>query len=174
MTQFSKDFGIAFASPDRDMGDGEWAYDSRKKKWTVDLEATPEHLKLFTLSGGTKWVIDTATEDYREEIIFQIEHKMPFPPRFVCFFYIVDAASGFSELIGNFTSDRAPMLYNSIFIGEEGLFAGVDDTHFFIKHFAETFGFGSGNHTFGGSDYRFRVRYELLNQEAFYLGNKGY
>lgn len=174
MSGLRSNFGVAFSNKDKDMGDGFWGYDSRKKKWTVDVRADPKHLDVFELDGGTKFTKDKGASTYTEEILFRIEHKMPFPPEFLSFFYTVDAPAGESASIGTYTQNRAFMLTNAASTGEEGLFAQVDDTYFYIKHFVETFGSGSGDHTFHGSDYLFRFRYEILNQPALYFGNKGY
>lgn len=171
---FRNDFGIAFAAPDRGMSDGNWKYDSRKKKWTVDVKQIEPHLRVFELRGGTKFMLNAAASQYTEETIFQMEHKMPFPPKFLCFFYTVDAPAGFSASIGGYNQNHAFMLTNAPGLGEEGLYAHVDDTYFEIRHFAETFSLGAGTTTFHGSDYLFRVRFELLNHRAFYLGDKGY
>lgn len=171
---FRNDFGVAFANDDKDMREHSWKYDSRKPKWTVDVKAVPPHLDVFELNGGTKYTRNSAGSSYIEETLFQIEHKMPWPPQFLAFFYTLDTPTGLGSLIGTYTQDHAFMLTNTPATGEEGLYAQVDDTYFYIKHFVETFGLGVGNNTFYGSDYLFRFRYELLNQRAFYLGDKGY
>lgn len=172
MTQFRDDFGMAFAAENRSMADKGWKYDSRKKKWTVDTKQKPSHLDVIELRGGSKWVMDKALVAYQEEVLFKIEHHMPFKPKVLVYFYTVDAATGWSQLIGTYTINHAYMLTNAVTTGEEGLFPFVDETYFYIKHFAETFGFGVGNNTFFGDDYKFRIRYEILNQETFWPGQK--
>ena len=163
---------MAVAAPNKSMQDGRWQNDSRKQKWTIDVDRDPPPLDVIERPGGTKFVMDTGAVDYKEEIIFSIKHKMPFPPAFLCYFYTIDGPH--AVLIGRYTQNRAFMTYNAFSIGEEGMFAEVDEEYFYIKHFAETFGFGSGNHTFYGDDFTYRIRYELLNQKALYLGGKGY
>lgn len=177
----NSDFGIAIAADRQTMRDGRWQNDTRKKKWTVDVEHDPPHLQIIgdpdkgeVFDGGTKFTLDKGSSVYLEETLFTIKHGMPFPPAFLCYFYTRDAPSGLSAIIGQYQQNRATMLTNAVGVGQEGLFAGVNDTHFYIKHFVETFGLGSGNHTFYGSDFKFRVRFELLNQRAYYTGSKGY
>lgn len=174
MTYKGTPMGLAAAADDKSMEDGNWKYDTRLKKLTVDLEANPKHLDVFEMNGGTKWVMNQTIEDSRLETLFEIEHGMPFPPEFLCYFYTYDAPAARSGMIGRYSFQRAFMLYNAIALGEEGMYAEVDETHFRIVHYADTFAFGSGSTTMYGSDFKFRVRYELLNQRAVYLGGKGY
>lgn len=168
------DFGIAVAAPNKSMKDGRWINDTRKVKWSVDLSRDPKHVRIFEQRGGTRFILDAAGNHYLEETIFAMKHHMPFPPKFLCYFVTVDTPTGFGSQIGSYTQNHAFMLTNAIGLGEEGLYAQVDDEYFYIKHFAETFAFGSGNTTFYGDQYLFRVRLEILNQPAFYLGDKGY
>lgn len=168
-------FGMAVSDPRKDMSEHEWLNDTSKVKWTVDLDRDPKHVQVINgFPGGTKWTMDTAQNQSNVETLLAIKHNMPFPPKFLCYFYTTDAAAGQSVQIGAYTINHAFMLVNAISIGEEGLYCEVDDTYFYIKHFADTFAFGTGNYTFGGSDFKFRVRIMLLNQEAFYKGGKGY
>lgn len=166
------DYGIAIAANGKSMQSGNWKFDSRKKKWTVDLQADPPHVKLFEMNGGTKFVLDSSLTLNSEEILFKVEHKMPWPPKFLCYFFYIDAPLGFADSIGYYGFNNAFMLVNNIEAGGEGLYAEVDDTYFYIKHYAETYGVGSGNTTFYGSDYNFRIKFELLNQKAMFLGQK--
>lgn len=167
-------FGIATAQDRKSMQDGRWQNDTRKTKWTVDLDQDPPHLQIIeTLPGGTKITANTGESTLFEETLFVMKHGMPFPPAFLCYFYTKDAPSGYSTFIGQYEQNRATMLTNSIGIGQEGLWAEVDDTYFYIKHFVETFAFGAGaDHVFFGDDYKFRVRFELLNQKAHYTGTR--
>lgn len=166
--------GMAVARPGKAMSDGDWINDTRLEKLTVDLDQTEPHLRLFELRGGTKWSVVPSSVSYIEETIFSMKHNMPFKPKFLCFFYTVDTPVGFGANIGAYTQNHAYMLYNAFGIGEEGLYAYVDETHFYIKHFFETFGFGGASFTAYGSDYLFRIKFEILNQPAFYFGDKGY
>lgn len=168
-------FGMAVSDSRHDMHEHEWINDTSKVKWTVDLDRDPKHVQIIdNLPGGTKWVMDNAVAQSKVETLFAMKHGMPFPPKFLCYFYTKDAPSGFSGAIGQYMINHAFMLVNAVSIGEEGLYCEVDDTYFYIKHFADSFGFGTGNNTYYGSDYKFRVRFELLNQPAYYKGNKGY
>lgn len=174
MNRFAGDFGIAFSRDDKSMQDKDWKYDSRKPKWTVDPKADPPHLDLFEMDGGTKYTPPLDTPFVVEEVLFEIEHHMPFPPLFFCYFYVI--ASGGLMPVGCFTLNRV-IMYESFAAGTEMLYAKVDDTHFRIIHlvdaYVDSFVF-PGGFTFTGSDYLFRIRYELINKPAFYLGDKGY
>lgn len=173
MKSSNDDSGILIAEDNKAIQDGDIAQDTRLKRWAVDVERDPPHLQVIERRGGTKWTLNTNNEYYIEEAIFTLKHGMPFPPAFLCFFRTIDGPD--VSAIDAYTQDHAFMLYNAIGLGEEGLYAKVDDENFYIMHFVETFGFlGSGDHTFYGDDFLFRIRFELLNQPAFYLGHKGY
>ncbi len=168
-------FGMAVAAEGKSMQDGGWLNDTRKPKWTVDIERDPPHLQVLdNFPGGTKYTLNSAQANSIVETLFAMKHNMPFPPQFLCFFYTIDAPSGFANALGRYTQNKAFMVFNAIGLGEEGLYAEVDDEYFYIKHFVDTFAFGSGTNTFYGSDFKFRIRFELLNQPAFFLGGKGY
>lgn len=168
------DFGIATAADRQSMSDGRWQNDTRKTKWTVDLDQDPPHLQIIeTLPGGTRWTANKSEQVLLEETLFAMKHGMPFPPAFLCFFYTKDAPADYAFTIGQYQQNRATMLTNAIGIGEEGLYAKVDKTYFYIKHFVETFASGTNaNHTFSGDLFKFRVRFELLNQPAYYTGTR--
>lgn len=168
------DFGIATAADRQSMRDGRWQNDTRKTKWTVDVEHTPPHLQIIeSLPGGSRITAPTGAVTSFEETLFVMKHGMPFPPAFLCFFYTKDVPPDFSANIGQYQQNRGTMLTNAAGIGEEGVYAMVDDEYFYIKHFVETFGFGvSGDYTFFGNLYDFRVRFELLNHKAHYTGSK--
>lgn len=170
----SGDFGIAVAADRKSMQDRDWQNDTRKEKWTVDLDHDPAHLQIIeTLPGGTKVTANTSSNTNFSETLFALKHGMPFPPAFLCYFYIKDVPAGFSGNAGQYQQNRATMLTNSVGVGEEGLWAEVDDEYFYIKHFVETYAFGANaDHTFYGSDYKFRVRFELLNKKAYYTGTR--
>ena len=168
-------FGIAVANGTKGMSEHDWLNDTSKVKWTIDLDRDPPHVQILdNFPGGTKWTLDSTQNNSLVETLFAIKHGMPFKPKFLCYFYTKNAPSGFSGSIGQYTLNHAWMLTNAISIGEEGLYAEVDDTYFYIKHFVDTFAFGTGTNTFYGSDYKFRVRFMILNQPAYYTGGKGY
>lgn len=172
------DFGMAVAEDNKSMQDHEWRNDSRKTKWAVDLDRKPSHVQILdNLPGGTKWTLGVDSGTKLVETLFVMEHKMPFPPKFLCYFYTKDAPAALAAgVLGMYTQNRAFMMTNSVGIGEEGCYCEVDDKYFYIKHFvdASSVGTAGNTQTFYGSDFKFRVRFELLNQRAYYKGGKGY
>lgn len=173
MSNLRGNFGVAFSGDDKTMRDKEWKYDSRKSKWTVDIKANPPHLKLFEMNGGNNLPLNLGAVQYFEEILFEMEHKMPWPPAFLCFFYVIDAPGGFSSRIGQYSQSNTIMEFNAAQY-QEGLYAKVDSKYFRIYHYTDSFGFGAGTKNFSSSSWKFRIRFELLNQRAIYLGDKGY
>lgn len=171
-------FGQAVAAPNKSMQDGDWINDTRKPKWTVSLDEKEPHLKLLDdFSGGTiktYLTADSGTE-FRETL-YEIRHKMPWPPKFLCYFYTIDAPTGYSGNIGRYALNTAYMMYNEFPYGTEGLYAEVDETFFRIVHFISVGAIPSspGTKTYYGSGYKFRVKYEILNQKALFLGGQGF
>lgn len=161
------DFGIGIAADRQSMQDGNWKNDTRKVKLTVSIGKTPAHLQVLdSFSGGSKWVTDLAQVVALEETLFQIEHKLPFKPKFLCYFKCTDSPAPFNMNIGQYQQNIATMLTNSFPIGNEWLEAGSDEKYFFIKHKMSQSGAGIGSNTYYGSDYKFRVRFEILNIKA--------
>lgn len=166
--------GIGIAQPNRDMRDGKWLNDSRMGKLLIDLDKDPSHVQILdNLPAGTKWFVAAGQVKQYEETLFSMPHGLPFKPTFYCYFYTKDAPPGFSSSIGQYTFQHAFMLSNAIGLGEEGLYAGVDDDgNFFIKHFLNANPID--NTTFYGSDFKYRVRFEIINRPALYLGTQNY
>lgn len=158
------EMGIAIAEENKSMRDGEWQWDSRKVKLTVDTQQDPPHLKIIEMDGGTKWAM-TAGQD-REEILYEIEHKMPFKPKFLAYFYYLDVPTGFSLAIGKYDNQQADIVVNAFGYGTEYLIAEVTDKFFRIKHTAHA----DTTLTAHGSDFKFRIKYEIMNVKALYTG----
>ncbi len=159
-------YGMAAAKRGHDMSEGDWLNDTSKVKWSADLERDPKHVLIMeNFRGGTKWTIPANTPTRYIETLYAIRHGMPFPPKFLCYFYARDAPSAQVGAVGQYMIGYAYMLTNAFPMGEEGIFCEVDDEWFYIKHYVETVAGNSAN-TFYGSDYNFRVRYMLLNQPA--------
>lgn len=166
----NSEVGMAVAAPSKSMQDGGWVNDTRKKKWSVDTTRDPKHIDVLdNFPGGTKFTFPANTAGVSEEILLAIKHEMPFPPQFLCYFYTKDAPAGWSKTIGNYTQGHGLMMYNAFTLGEETIYAEVDEEYFYIKHRFESFGFNSATATAFGGDYKFRIRYELLNIPAFRL-----
>lgn len=162
------DYGIAIAQDDKDMSEGRWRFDSRRPKVTVDIKADPKHLDLLNnFSGGTKWSL--AVNQTIEEVLFRIEHKMPFKPKFLCYFYVLNTPVGLAGLIGQYDINRSYMLVNAFPQGSEQIYAKVDSKYFYIIHRADN---GTPARTAYGSDFQYRIRYEIMNQRALFDGSQ--
>jgi len=160
-------YGIAFAADNRSMQDGNWQYDSTKPKLAVDPNADPSHLKIFELDGGQQYPI--VFNDDKSEILFQIKHKMPWPPMYLCYFYTEDAPSAQAVTIGRYQLNYALMRVNGNTWFEE-LYTQVDDTYFYIKHRVLYNGSNVGAQTSYGNQFKFRVRMEIIARKAVFLG----
>lgn len=150
--------GIGLASPRGSMSDSNWSWDSRKKKMAIDLNVRPTHLDLIEIDGGTIWTIGPNEE--KEETIFEIEHKMPFKPKVLAYFYLYDAPYDRVSLLGAHSQGVAQMMFNNVAVGSEWLAAEVDDKYFRIKHRA-TGGLSGGQLI--GNKMKYRLRYEITN-----------
>jgi len=156
--------GIASAGDRRNMQDGGWKNDTRKVKLAVNLDRTPPHLQILEdFSGGTQWVVNLASATDLEEILFEMKHGLPFKPKVLCYFKTIDTPIALAALIGQYQQTYATMLTNAFPNGEEWLEATADAENFYIKHKVSVPGFGTGAYTYYGSDYKFRVRFEILN-----------
>lgn len=150
--------GIGIASSRGSMEDLDWSWDSRRKKMAVDLKELPPHLDLIEIDGGTPWVLNNG--ERREETVFEIEHKMPFPPKVLTYFYLYDAPYDRASLIGAHSEGIAPMVFNAFGFGSEWLSAEVDEKYFKIRHKAVSQAAGA---QFFGRAFKYRLRYEITN-----------
>jgi hypothetical protein len=156
--------GIAFAADNRSMQDGHWQYESDKPKLTVDPTPKPPHLQLFELSGGTP--LSMPDGFLKQETLVAFKHGFKFPPMFLCYFFTENAPALFAANIGQYTLNRGQMRYNAL-PWSEWLQASVDDTWFYIKHFAQNTGAPDTSY---GSQYQFRVRLEIIARKAVFTG----
>lgn len=152
------DVGIAIAGQRGSMEDASWSWDSRKKKMSIDLKSKPPHLDLVLIDGGTAWTV--GARETREEVIFEIEHKMPFRPKVLAYFYCYDAGPSFAGIIGAHSQGVAMMVTNDVVRGSEWLQADVDDKYFRVVHKVQG---GIEGGTFLGKAFKFRLRYEITN-----------
>lgn len=157
-------FGIAFAQQNRSMQDRAWQYDTNRPKLTVDPR--DGYLQIQELTGGTPWTINPA--DKKSEILFQFQHDLPWPPAFLCYFYIEDAPSARASFVNLYSGDVAWMETDDV-QWDEVVAASVDENYFYIKHFAN-YQAGSGAVTTWGNQYKFRVRFEIMDHQAVYTG----
>lgn len=143
-------------------------YDSRLKKLTVDPEPREKHFDVIELSGGTKWTISNSDTTIHEETLLRIKHNFPFEPQYVAYFLpIVNPYGGL--FLTSYSINQALMVFNAVGVGAEWLEASADTQYFYIKHKAQRDGLGSGNYTFYGSDFTFRIRYFIFNQPGYLL-----
>lgn len=156
---------------DRKSLDYEQAYDTRKYKYAVDTNAAEPHFQLLEdFSGGTKFVLPNE-EVTTEEVLLKIRHNMPFKPHFVCWIAQTQLPTALSGTFAKqFSINRSFMLFNAIGLGEEELYADIDDTFFYIKHKASRFGYGDpGNYTFYGSDFKFQIRFMIFGIPSYVM-----
>lgn len=165
-------FGIAVAASRRSMADGQWMNDTRKEKWTVDLHRDPKHVQILDdFPGGTRFVTPANSGNLIfRETLKAIKHHMPFPPKVLCYFYTKDAPAGQAALIGQYTQGMAYMITNAMGLGSEYLYIEVDDEYFYIKHVV--YSSTTSAFTWLGDNFKYRVRYEILNQPALFLSTE--
>lgn len=167
------DYGMAFASPNKSMASGDWINDTRKKKWSVDLDAKPPRIFILDdFEGGT--VITRAPGTYNEtyeETLFEQEHGFDFAPDFKAYFYVLDGGSGFGFAIGGYAPQKIYTLINSVPLGTELYWAEVDETYFRIRRQVNIGTVtGSSDYTYPGSSFVFRIRVMIMNHPAVYRG----
>lgn len=165
-----QNYGLVIANESGDLENNQ-IYDSRKAKLTLDPKPEPPHFDVLTDFGaGTKFVIDNADTAIRTEVLFQIEHGLPFTPMYSAFFLATTTPPDYVGRKDLYSLNKALILYNAIGLGEEMIYAEADETYFYIKHAAQRFGYGDpGNYTFFGSDFKFRIRYMIFNQPTFLI-----
>lgn len=166
------DYGMAFAAPNKSMREGDWINDTRKKKWTVDIDAKPPRIFILDdFSGGQEISRSAGTyNEVFEETLFEQKHGFDFAPAFKAYFYVTDAASGFAFAIGGYAAQKIYTLINSVPFGTEVYWASVDEEYFRIKRRINIGSVLSGTYTYPGSDFKFRIRVMIMNHPAIFFG----
>lgn len=126
--------GVKFSEPGKDLQDiqaSDVVYDTSNDIVQVDFTKTPPHLQLIDpLPQATAWTVtlnSSGDKQFREEILFQIPHGLPYKPDFVCYFYCYD--SPIPSEIGSYRVD-----YYTVGLGGEYIQADSDETYFRILH----------------------------------------
>lgn len=159
-------YGIAIAG-DKPMKEGDWIYDSRKKKATVDLKPDMQHARILEMNGGTVWTraAGAGAISWKETLEF-FPHHMPFKPVVLGYFYVTDMPTDrITGLeIGTFSKGRAWMVSNAVGYGSESIWIEADETNIYVYHQASASGAGVAFNGVGNTA-SFRLRYLVLNLE---------
>jgi hypothetical protein len=162
------DYGMKFVQEGKSLADAfnrDITYQTSSDTLQVDITQDPSHIDVIdplkSLSVFSPVVANSSDHKYQEEILFQIEHLIPFKPDFTCYFYLVD--SPFPADIGNYRLD-----YYRIGQGGEYIRAFTDEKYFNIVHSASVTGGPGVGVTYpytwtidNGSKMKFRVKYMI-------------
>lgn len=163
--------GVKFAQPGKRVDaidPQESAYTTEDDIVQVDFTADPPHLGIIDpLQKASAYTLTTTTAQptqFREEVLFQVKHGLPFVPDFVCYFYAYD--SPYPQMIGTYRLD-----YYRVGFGGEYIQAIADDTYFKIIHSVSVTGVPGFPATMPytwtvdlGSQMKFRVKYMILQR----------
>lgn len=163
-------FGMKFAKEGQDLAKRNTetdAYSTENDIVQAALNQNPKHIDtIIPLKKATAYTLTIANANdtqFRQETLFEIEHKMPFPPDFVCYFYATDSPT--PDEIGAYRLD-----YYRVGFGGEYIQAEVDEKYFRIIHSVYVSGGPFGmtypyNVTIDGASLRsYRVKYIILQR----------
>lgn len=130
------DFGITIKG-EKPMTEGEFKYDSRKPKMSVDLSVPMGHARLIDMNGGSDWSLTTPNQQMNE-VIFEMEHHMPFIPQVLGYFLLRDAPSDryVQAEVGTYEQSALMITFNNVAMGGESYFLDVDDKYVRVVHSA--------------------------------------
>lgn len=139
---------------------GPLLYDTRNKHLSANLLANPKHLDILdNFNGGTALQLTGILNDYKEEVLFQINHNLKFTPETLAYMLI--------KSISNDASQGGGYAQNAYFYsGSAGTFKDVltiraDASTFQIVHILQDFGFSS-IWTSPAPNYLFRIKYFIF------------
>jgi hypothetical protein len=162
--------GIIFSN--NGIENGKFEYDSRKQKVIMNLKQVPKHVDVIEMDGGTV-PHSTSTSGslslVLSEVLFRIEHNMPFKPRVEGFFDVTEQGKIHGGVLDNspgpgvgaYYRNWLPLITNAFGYGEEQIVMEIDSVYITVKHTAYTWGstefFGIGNNC------KFNFRYLITN-----------
>lgn len=102
-------------------------YTTDRNQLKVDVTADPPHLGFLNPITGFTNLTTTSSSPLASEVLFQVEHRMPFRPSVSLYMNIVDTPVNYAYYIGSYTVDF-------LRLGGTLVYADVDDKYFYIRH----------------------------------------
>ena len=122
------DLGLFISQQGKNISSSDLDFDSRRRHLLIDLDASPEHVGVISLTGTNI----TSTGAEVSETLFTIPHGLPYIPKVETYFFVSGSfnlyAGAGSYYRGFFPYSGSTGTYFDRIVGE------VDDTNFYIRH----------------------------------------
>lgn len=116
-------------------------------------------MDILEMTGGTALTLPAVGST--EETLFEIEHKLPYTPEVMVFFYMA-ASDGLAT--EEYAVDR--LIYSgSIGTMTDVIYASVDERYFRLKHLFERY-FDAAPTTSTAPQFSLRVKYYILSNDS--------
>jgi len=154
--------GFFIAEDGETVSSGNLKFDTSKPHLLTNLRMDPPHLDILETNGGTNFVMGSWPSS-NSETLFTTPHHLPYTPELLIYFYSISYG-------GSTTDPKAATYYADRFLYSYGalwtdiLYAEVDETNFYIKHYMENY-WGSGQ-TSDANSWEIRIKYYILSNDS--------
>lgn len=152
---------IIIAEDGKDVEQGEFKFDTKKRHLPIDLEALPRHYDIAEMAGGTAITISAGDSSVHQETLLTVPHKLGYTPFVFMYVYVISYnGNSVSSPAGDYIPDA---YYYSGASGtiQDILTFKVDASNFKIIHYATVFSFFGGAHTSDANLYQLRIKYYI-------------
>lgn len=154
--------GFFIANDGKGVSSGDLKFDTSRPHLSASLKMDPPHLDILETVGGTNFVLGAAPTS-RSETLFTTPHKLPYTPELLIYYYAVSYNNDPNHAnAGVYYVDRFLYGYSASYT--DILYAEVDGTNFYIKHYMENY-FSSGQ-TSTAANWLIRVKYYILSNDS--------
>lgn len=151
-----------FIADDGEAIGGDLKFDTSKPHLLTNLKKDPPHLDIVETTAGTDFVMGTAP-DSDVETLLTTPHHLPYTPELLVYFYSVSYDGSTSHAnAGIYFNDRFLLSYSALHT--DILYAEVDETNFYIKHYMENY--WSSGQTSDASKWYIRIKYYILSLDS--------
>jgi hypothetical protein len=156
--------GIIIMENGKIIGEDRPRYDSRRPRWQVNLKANPAHLAVLRFTGGTAFVGSAGVVSQQEETLLEIEHKLPYTPDVLAYFYAQSyAGSEIDPKAQRYAADT--FIYSgSAGTVADNLFIRVSATSLKVVHQLDNF--NGIAYTSDANQYVIRFKYYILSNDC--------
>ena len=158
------EYGIIVAADNSDLSRPGRKVDSRKPRWSVDLEANPPHMNIITTAGGLTAFNDSPSTPgnlSQQETLLSVKHHLDFTPLCLVYFYVLSYNGNSVAVPAKDYASGAYIMSGSVGTLNDDISYEADTSEFRIVHRMDTYGFGT-NYNSTAPNFQIQVKYYIM------------
>lgn len=154
--------GFFIAEDGESVNSGKMKFTSKYPHLNASLKQDPAHLDVVITPGGTAFVMGAAPSSQTETLL-TTPHHLPYTPEIMIYYYAISYGGDTGHVLaGKYYVDRFLLGYSASY--DDILYAEVDDTNFYVKHYMANY-FSSGQ-TSTAPNWSIRIKYYILSNDS--------